>query len=48
MYYQIDTGITVALVMDGYDYKLEDNIVMPAVTLMKNMEQLEKNTAGAS
>ena len=48
VYYQIDTGFTVALVMDGYDYKLEDNIVMPAVTLMKNMEQLEKNTAGAS
>ena len=48
VYYQIDTGITVALVMDGYDYKLEDNIVMPAVTLLKNMETLEKNGAGAS
>ena len=43
VYYQIDTGITLALVMDGYDYQLEDNIVLPAVTLMKNMEMLEKN-----
>ncbi len=43
VYYQIDTGITLALVMNGYDYQLQDNIVMPAVTLMKNMETLEKN-----
>ena len=43
MYYQIETGITLALIMNGYDYKLEDNIVMPAVTLLKNMELLEKN-----
>ena len=43
VYYQIETGITLALVMNGYDYKLEDNIVMPAVTLLKNMELLEKN-----
>ena len=48
VYYQIDTGITLALVMDGYDYQLQDNIVMPAVTLLKNMETLEKNAAGAS
>ena len=47
VYYQIDTGITLALVMDGYDYKLEDNIVMPAVTLMKNMEKIEKACIGA-
>ena len=31
-----------ALVMNGYSYQLEDNIVMPAVTLMKNMELMEK------
>ena len=43
VYYQIDTGITLALVMNGYDYKLEDNIVMPAVTLMKNMEMIERS-----
>ena len=42
VYYQIDTGITLALVMNGYDYQLEDNIVMPAVTLMKNMEMIER------
>ncbi len=48
VYYQIDTGITLALVMNGYDYELQDNIVMPAVTLMKNMETLDKNAGGAS
>ena len=42
VYYQVDTGITLALVMNGYDYKLEDNVVLPAVTLMKNMEKIEK------
>ena len=47
VYYQIDTGITLALVMNGYNYQLEDNIVLPAVTLMKNMEMLEKNRVSA-
>ena len=42
VYYQPDTGITLALVMNGYECKLEDNIVMPAVTLMKNMEKIIK------
>ena len=42
VYYQLDTGITMALVMDGYDYKLQDNIVLPAVTVMNNMEKLEQ------
>ena len=41
VYYQLDTGITLALVMDGYDYQLKDNIVTPAVTIMNNMEKLE-------
>ena len=41
VYYQKETGITLALVMNGYNYKLEDNIVLPAVTLMKNMELLD-------
>ncbi len=41
IYYQRETGITLALVMDGYDWQLEDNIVMPAVQLMKNMEMLD-------
>ena len=42
VYYQLDTGITMALVMDGYDYQLQDNIVLPAVTVMNNMEKLEQ------
>lgn len=41
VYYQRETGLTLALIMNGYEYELEDNIVMPAVTLLKNMEQLE-------
>ena len=40
IYYQRETGITLALVMDGYDYQLQDNIVMPAVMLLNNMEFL--------
>ncbi len=41
IYYQRETGITLALIMDGYAFRLEDNIVLPAVTLLKNMEFLE-------
>ncbi|MBQ4437030.1 MAG: peptidoglycan-binding protein [Clostridia bacterium] len=41
IYYQRETGITMALIMNGYDQKLEDNVVMPAVTLLRNMELLE-------
>ncbi len=41
VYYQRETGITMALIMDGYNWKLKDNIVVPAVTLLKNMEKLE-------
>ena len=41
VYYQKETGITLSLVMNGYNYQLEDNIVLPAVTLMKNMEMLD-------
>lgn len=41
VYYQRETGITMALIMNGYDYKLEDNVVMPAVTLLKNMKKIE-------
>ena len=47
IYYQRETGLTLALVMDGYDFQLEDNIVMPAVNLLKNMETLEALCAGA-
>ncbi len=41
VYYQIETGISLALVMNGYNYQLDDNIVLPAVTLLKNMKMLE-------
>ncbi len=41
VYYQRETGITLALVMNGYDFTLEDNVVLPAVTLLRNMETLE-------
>lgn len=41
VYYQRETGITLALIMDGYAYQLEDNIVTPAVKLMRNMELLD-------
>jgi hypothetical protein len=46
VYYQVDTGITMALVMNGYDYQLQDNIVMPAVTILNNMERLEQICLG--
>lgn len=41
IYYQRETGITMALILDGYDYQLSDNIVMPAVQILTNMEKLE-------
>ena len=41
LYYQRETGISLALVMDGYDYKLEDNIAVPAALLMRSMAWLE-------
>ena len=41
VYYQRETGITLALIMNGYSYQLEDNVVLPAVTLLKNMEKIE-------
>ncbi len=48
IYYQRETGITVAVIMDGYDFQLEDNIVLPAVTLLKNMETLDAICNGES
>lgn len=41
VYYQRETGITIALIMNGYNYQLEDNVVQPAVTLLRNMEKIE-------
>lgn len=46
VYYQRETGITMALVMNGYDYQLKDNIVMPAVSLLTNMPKLEEIILG--
>ena len=48
VYYQRETGLTLALVMNGYEYELENNVVMPAVTLMKNMETLENLLTGGN
>ena len=41
IYYQRETGITLALILDGWKFKLKDNVVTPAVTLMNNMEKIE-------
>ena len=48
IYYQRETGITMALIMNGYDYELKDNIVMPAVSLLTNMQKLEEICLGIS
>ena len=32
IYYQRETGITMALIMNGYEYKLTDNVVQPAAS----------------
>ena len=42
VYYQRETGITMALIMDGYDYQLKDNIVMPAYSILTNMQKIEE------
>ena len=41
VYYNRDLGITLALIMNGYNWKLENNVVKPAVTLLKNMKKIE-------
>ena len=47
VYYQRETGLTITLIMNGYDHQPEDNVVKPAVQLLKNMETLENAcTAG--
>ncbi|MBR2661131.1 MAG: serine hydrolase [Clostridia bacterium] len=46
VYYQRETGIAMALIMDGYDYQLQDNIVMPAVRILTNMQKLEEICLG--
>ena len=41
VYYQRETGITAAIIMNGYSYKLENNIVLPAVRILTEMSSLE-------
>ena len=41
VYYQRETGITMVLILDGYNYALEDNVVLPAVQMLRQMEALE-------
>ena len=48
IYYQRETGITMALIMNGYDYQLENNIVTPAAGILKNMEKIEEMCLGSS
>ena len=47
VYYQRETGITMALIMDGYNYQLKDNIVMPAYSILTNMQKIEELCLGA-
>ena len=42
VYYQRETGITMAMIMNGYEYQLQDNIVLPAVSILNNMEKIEE------
>lgn len=41
IYYQRETGITMALIMNGYEQQLAENVVQPAVSILANMEKLE-------
>ncbi len=47
VYYQKESGITVSLILNGYDYRLENNVVVPAVSLLNNMDTL-MNKAGVT
>ena len=46
IYYQRETGITMALIMNGYEPQLMDNIVEPAFSILTNMEKLEEIRLG--
>ena len=46
VYYQRETGITMALIMNGYEPQLMDNIVEPAFSILTNMEKLEEIRLG--
>ena len=47
VYYQKETGITLVLILNGYDYQTENNVVLPAVTVLNNMDTL-MGLAGAT
>ena len=47
VYYQKETGITLVLILNGYDYQTENNVVLPAVTVLNNMDTL-MSLAGAT
>ena len=40
VYYQRENGIAVVLIMNGYDYRLENNVVLPAVRILSDMGTL--------
>lgn len=46
VYYQRETGITMALILNGYEPELTDNIVQPAFNILTNMEKLEEIRLG--
>ena len=40
VYYQKESGIAVVLILNGYDYRLENNVVLPAVSILSSMDSL--------
>ena len=46
VYYQRETGITMVLIMNGYEQKIVDNVVQPAVSILSNMEKIESICIG--
>ncbi len=47
VYYQKENGVVMVLILNGYDYRLENNVVLPAVTVLSNMDAL-MTMAGAT
>lgn len=48
IYYQRETGITMAMILNGYEPQLTDNIVQPAFSILTNMEKLEEIRLGTA
>ena len=46
IYYQRETGITMALILNGYEPQLTDNILQPAFSILTNMERIEEIRTG--